>query len=487
MKHKRQTLSKQSDDGDDKDSVTSEGGKSGKMSSDKFLDNELSKKSCQGCEMPNVTGCGPHDDIPDIGSSRGNNNNTPTATNNNSTNFNTNSNGASSITSSGSFDKLHTEEDSRSDESSSIHTSRSSKKQRNIAIKLEEKSPSDRSILCKISPGKLGDKRSLTPSSAPGTPSVMQSPLGLPQTNIYPRSSPTTSGTTIASATVTIQNVPNQTPPTTFPTRNVGSFPHEYRKIPNMTNFPVVQNQMGYEETYNPETTQLMPEEQQAYIRNQLHNPRRSRQNFAQQYHQNYYANYKSHNPSTTDNAAYAVNHCMNNYNPYTTTSTDHDTNTYNTHYGYNPNVTGLYNNTPTDAEHLGHNSTSYYPNEIMQKTEFPKQGMNYYDGNVYGQSGHDQAHYGQTAEFRTAGRTVPPAASVPVGPIVPPGTNNVHQTDQGDHYNSFSQYYGTATEVPTVAPQNTVNGGENSNSSSDFNFLSNLANDFAPEYYQLS
>lgn len=27
----------------------------------------------------------------------------------------------------------------------------------------------------------------------------------------------------------------------------------------------------------------------------------------------------------------------------------------------------------------------------------------------------------------------------------------------------------------------------ENSNSSSDFNFLSNLANDFAPEYYQLS
>lgn len=30
-------------------------------------------------------------------------------------------------------------------------------------------------------------------------------------------------------------------------------------------------------------------------------------------------------------------------------------------------------------------------------------------------------------------------------------------------------------------------NLAENSNSSSDFNFLSNLANDFAPEYYQLS
>lgn len=31
------------------------------------------------------------------------------------------------------------------------------------------------------------------------------------------------------------------------------------------------------------------------------------------------------------------------------------------------------------------------------------------------------------------------------------------------------------------------IGGLENSNSSSDFNFLSNLANDFAPEYYQLS
>lgn len=51
MKHKRQTLGKQGEDGDDKDSVTSEGGKSAKLS-DKYLDDEMSKKSCQGCEMP---------------------------------------------------------------------------------------------------------------------------------------------------------------------------------------------------------------------------------------------------------------------------------------------------------------------------------------------------------------------------------------------------------------------------------------------------
>ena len=37
------------------------------------------------------------------------------------------------------------------------------------------------------------------------------------------------------------------------------------------------------------------------------------------------------------------------------------------------------------------------------------------------------------------------------------------------------------------MAADGSNNLAENSNSSSDFNFLSNLANDFAPEYYQLS
>ncbi|XP_055850774.1 homeotic protein proboscipedia isoform X2 [Episyrphus balteatus] len=60
MKHKRQTLSK-TDDEDNKDS----------------LKDSNSKKSCQGCELPS-------DDIPDSTSnSRGHNNNTPSATNNN--------------------------------------------------------------------------------------------------------------------------------------------------------------------------------------------------------------------------------------------------------------------------------------------------------------------------------------------------------------------------------------------------------------------
>lgn len=50
-----------------------------------------SKKSCQGCELPS-------DDVPDSTSnSRGQNNNTPSATNNNQSNSNERTNGAISI------------------------------------------------------------------------------------------------------------------------------------------------------------------------------------------------------------------------------------------------------------------------------------------------------------------------------------------------------------------------------------------------------
>lgn len=200
MKHKRQTLGKQ-EDGDDKDSVTSDGGKSAKLS-DKFLDDEMSKKSCQGCEMPSAGLCGSHDEIPDITSTRGNNNNTPSATNNN-TNFSNNSNGASSVGSAGSFDKLMNEEDSRSNEDSGAHPPpKQNKKNANIAanavVKIENRrnSPNscDRKInIRKVSPSPNHNKDGVLPmnphenismkmspksATTPGTPSVQPNPLG---------------------------------------------------------------------------------------------------------------------------------------------------------------------------------------------------------------------------------------------------------------------------------------------------------------------
>nr|KAF7429711.1 hypothetical protein H0235_006109 [Vespula pensylvanica] len=63
---------------------------------------------------------------------------------------------------------------------------------------------------------------------------------------------------------------------------------------------------------------------------------------------------------------------------------------------------------------------------------------------------------------------------------ITPPGSTG--QADGSADYNNYGNFYGEP--VHTTAPPPSA---DNSNSSSDFNFLSNLANDFAPEYYQLS
>lgn len=64
---------------------------------------------------------------------------------------------------------------------------------------------------------------------------------------------------------------------------------------------------------------------------------------------------------------------------------------------------------------------------------------------------------------------------------ITPPGSAG--QADSNNEpYGNYGNFYGEP--VHTAAPPPSA---DNSNSSSDFNFLSNLANDFAPEYYQLS
>lgn len=85
-------------------------------------------------------------------------------------------------------------------------------------------------------------------------------------------------------------------------------------------------------------------------------------------------------------------------------------------------------------------------------------------------------------------------AAIQVVGP--PPGgpTSHVHLTNSNTSSNfvlngapggQVQPFVNTGGSVPTGG--GAIGGLENSNSSSDFNFLSNLANDFAPEYYQLS
>ncbi|XP_017770592.1 PREDICTED: homeotic protein proboscipedia isoform X2 [Nicrophorus vespilloides] len=461
MKHKRQSLGKGGDEGDDKDSVTSEGGKSGKIS-DKFLDDEMAKKSCQGCEMPTAGLCGTqHEDVPDIGANRGNNNNTPSATNNN-TSFNNNSNGASSVASSGSFDKM-IEEDSRSNEDSGAV--RIPKK---VTVKVENRKSSPnvdkKTALSKTSPkdGLLEPAKAATKVLAPGHPS----PLGTSM--IYPplqRASPTTA-TAIASATVTIQNVPNTIPP--FAARGSNSFPNQYQ-MPQQDYRQSQQKPYIQTTGYNTGEMQYDVGEGQSYVRNQGRMNARNRQNYGYQNQQHYY-NYNS------------KEYQMNNQN-YTQGYENYN------HYAY-PS-TGMYPSEVTEGmnAHHGMSHEGYYTNNDnmhsmhkVQSAEYPAK-VGYYESNSYNNSSAtESATYMPTEIYPNANNA---AAAAATAAIMTPPTSV--QTDSSDNYSNsnFHQFYPTEPNQQTQ-PQQPQPQGDNSNSSSDFNFLSNLANDYTPEYYQI-
>ncbi|XP_078050355.1 uncharacterized protein LOC144476907 [Augochlora pura] len=64
---------------------------------------------------------------------------------------------------------------------------------------------------------------------------------------------------------------------------------------------------------------------------------------------------------------------------------------------------------------------------------------------------------------------------------ITPPGSTGQAEGNT-ESYGNYGNFYGDPVHGAAPPPS-----ADNSNSSSDFNFLTNLANDFAPEYYQLS
>ncbi|XP_076266570.1 homeobox proposcipedia isoform X2 [Rhynchophorus ferrugineus] len=530
MKHKRQTLGKQAEDGDDKDSVTSEGGKSAKLA-DKYLDDEMSKKSCQGCEMPSAGLCVSHDEIPDIASSRGNNNNTPSATNNNSTGtFSSgNSTGASSVGSAASYDKL-LEEDSRSNEDcvgpggpgggskpkKTGSTSVTSTSTANIKVENRRNSPSscDRKVsLGKTSPSSSHKDvagASLTqPDSSSPLMSVKMSPknssvmghgtstgmhpnsIGIPPGMMYPtqiqRSSPTTA-TAIASATVTIQNMPsNPVPPFAARGSSGGHFSsHQYQVNPHAqvdykakSGYHMGQ-QMYNDGMYNPEHTTVT--DTQGYTRSQGHNSmsRSSRASRSQNYHQGYaQQQYYTYN-KTHGNDNYSIASVQNNY-AQGYHSSDHGS--YN-HYPYSGNnmyspdgSDGMQSHLPNAAHDAGYYSNENMHHNMQKVQDFQHQNkVGYYETASYSTSqvgaNGDQA-YSMTPEMFAGSN------SNPAGVMTPPSSV---PADNGDNYNNFHQFYGgeNSGAPPHISPP------EGSNSSSDFNFLSNLANDYTPEYYQI-
>ncbi|KAG7309998.1 hypothetical protein JYU34_004521 [Plutella xylostella] len=454
MKHKRQTLTK-SEDGDDKDSTTSEGGKSSKTGLDKMFEDDgplSGKKSCQGCELPPGALCGEEPPEPGL---RTRNNNTPSATNHNSFA----SDGASSVASSAELDKL-AEDDSRDAPPAAAP--------RHLAKRIKQearkRSPSLDAAGCKVSPSSSKDALgslaglpdgakyssvSLTPSSAPGTPaSLHASPLGP-----YPRPSPPHA----PPAPPHTQPVPNAMPPYVIRgNAPPGQFvPHpDFRMDSKQFVGKMSQYQQG-NRGYESYGGAAPAGEQHGYARGgQLaradaaagaRSNGLARQAYPQDMYQNYgypagygkeqagygHAGFEQAAAGYPEHAAYAGGH-----------------------YGYH------YHEAAPEHAH------PYYPPDA-QKTHGNEYVKNaYYDGSG-GYGGGQGAGYAGAAGGAGAAE----------------GFAGAECGAGADGYGSFQQFY-EATHAPAAAAA--AAGGDNSNSSSDFHFLSNLANDFAPEYYTI-
>jgi homeobox protein HoxA/B2 len=132
------------------------------------------------------------------------------------------------------------------------------------------------------------------------------------------------------------------------------------------------------------------------------------------------------------------------------------------------------YDQSQSYGEHMG------YPNNHYS--------YHYHDGqhdhahNYYGSEAQKNAHgteYSKNAYYDTSAYASQQGGTT--GSYAAGGTSNEgdgsNAGDCSDGYGSFQQFYEATHATPT---------GDNSNSSSDFHFLSNLANDFAPEYYTI-
>lgn len=163
---------------------------------------------------------------------------------------------------------------------------------------------------------------------------------------------------------------------------------------------------------------------------------------------------------------------------------------------------------------------TGYYESKMQQAHYY--ENMNYHPNTDYTHHPHDGTAYvtppsslqaescdnfafpqypqqydNSTLPINTAGSTshIPPT-NVPGPPVAP--AHLIAPTQHNSNIQNYVQhgYPVTPSNTPSslsssnhqmATPSENIVAMENSNSSSDFNFLSNLANDFAPEYYQLS
>ncbi|XP_018902308.2 LOW QUALITY PROTEIN: uncharacterized protein pb [Bemisia tabaci] len=515
MKHKRQTLSKQGEDGDEKESVGSGGGGKSKSS-----DTSDDKKSCQNCDLPaGLLGS-------DHGRSR--------------SNFNTNSNdnSASSVSSNNSsYDK---EEDSRSNEGSGGDVTRqSAAHQTGTGQDREPVQDQD---------GVDGSMCDSPINSGTNTPSMInrKTPIitkdvavnrNLPDIPVKPVT-PSTINQSQPSPN-SVYSMANQTrlrspsnPAVTFNSSPVQSgimSPSMIQIVrcpgPGATGSP----------TYQPVASQ------QTAMRAPVPNPGGHHENYrmpATQFRQCYRGemyNQRMHQPSTDTYRPPMGNRfnggvqtpitprsqvTQRQYGGNTVQQTQYPTQYYNGYPNQDYPNTNNYRNYQThfstDMEYLpgSTNYGSYVGHNMYSSSNTPDAPSEFYSSDLCHPNYHHHTQHSQTInneysgtcksdyyqhnqqpvseevpnqytvaspEFPAANPGLPSSNSVPSTIMTPP--NSVRTDSSGDQFTTFQHFYNEPSQQ--VHPNST--SADNSNSSSDFNFLSNIANDYGQEYFQLS
>lgn len=504
MKHKRQTLCKQSEDGSDKDSTS--GSKSTKSEKSKSLICE-DKKSCQNCDLQSGL-------ISDHLASR------------NSNNFNNNSNGSTGISSadsnSSSYEKL--EEDSRSNEGSGALTPSVVKKHDDVVVKVETNaiccsSPKSQSkkpnVLSLKDTNQLLASNELKPcpilppsvdSLTPSTPSTI--PMASPLSSNSPFSTKPRSPTVPVSTTGTFQN---QSPPAVMAQTSLlqaarHNTPNTYPLSPQQhrsTDCPFKINQYRTcpprETLYHQQLHQFpnhtaqphqptppqhrmynLPEtppyrHQTAVPRlNGMNTPKAANTQTRQSYCQQYPQQYCGYNGNTNQSIDLP-------YQSYQR-SNYHNQN-YPEEYAPGSVNYGSYHSAYNHANEHGNGTTAFYganQHNYNHQTDYinpnPKP-VHFYDESSH--NNHEVPYVPSPDQYTN----VPTTNSSVV--MTPP--NSVRADSSGDQFNSFHHFYANPSPNAPLQNTNMILPTDNSNSSSEFNFLSNLANDFAPEYYQLS
>ncbi|XP_033149813.1 homeotic protein proboscipedia isoform X3 [Drosophila busckii] len=518
MKHKRQTLSK-TDDEDNKDSL--------KGDDDQSDSNSNSKKSCQGCELPS-------DDIPDSTSnSRGHNNNTPSATNNNPS--------AGSLTPNSS---LETGISSNLLGSTTVSASNVISADSSVAssvsldedidespIKVKKKDENHSQVIKKEAVSTSSKASPFGYDAGPSLVSFRRDPDAAPPTTKAAgkkRYQNTNAANAIALATP-LNESNNVAGPTGYFPGPTGYYPNANSnpKQPQMQ-LPQPQDYYGkydIEFAASPQQQQtlhgdyLSPKPSANSASANFHQNNQQQQH-EQQFYYNYndtnggnaYMNHQQHHP-VGDFEAPPINGPANFYEPKSQPTGASYFNNMN--YQQHQHPSSMFQQQHQQQQqaplthqqhmhHIGAGETysalglqmencdgynnfagGYYEAGAAQQAAVPAaHGHPHHPHHMQAQGHHPHLHAHHNHN------PVAGAATQVVGGAPPPPATHIHLPNANVNANfalngaAGGQAQGFANTGPGAAA---ISGLENSNSSSDFNFLSNLANDFAPEYYQLS